>query len=227
MEVASNTTMNLSVLYPGVSFGHNVQLVGMKSIVIGEGTTVADDSWLNVCIRDKKVRMIVGRNCYIGRRAVFNTAGRLELGDYCLLAPGVYIADADHMYTDITRPYVEQGVSTGRTVTVEENCWLGIGAVITGNLTVGRGAIVAAGAVVLADVSPFSLVGGVPARILKLYNPATKAWESASAPEDAERILLDRQRHGLPSREKYASMLRENSTLRKYDPVLTGEGQCL
>ncbi|WP_243358653.1 DapH/DapD/GlmU-related protein [Fundidesulfovibrio terrae] len=218
---------DLSNYYSGVSFGHNVQLVGMKNIVIGEGTTVADDSWLNVCVRDEEVRMIVGRNCYIGRRAVFNTAGRLELGDYCLLAPGVYIADADHVYADITRPYVEQGVSTGRSVTVEENCWLGIGTVITGNLTVGRGAIVAAGAVVLADVAPFSIVGGVPARILKLYNPATKEWESASAPEDMERIILDRQRLALPSREEYVSMLRKNSALRKYDPVLTGGGQCL
>lgn len=213
--------------FPRVSFGPNVQIIGMKNIVIGRGTCIAEDSWLNVCVRDEMIRMIIGSNCYIGRRSVFNTAGRLELGDYCLLGPGVYIGDADHIFSDITRPYVEQGVTAERNITLEENCWLGIGAMVTGGITVGRGSIIAAGSVVLSEVAPFSVVAGNPARTLKLYNPATTSWEACHAPEDWERIMFDRSRYDLPSREKYRIMLATNSTLNGYDPVLTGGGQCL
>lgn len=217
----------LCARYPGARFGPGVQILGLDSVAIGEGTTIAEDSWLNVCTRDGRPRMRIGRCCYVGRRAVLNTAGRLELGDYCLLGPGVYVGDADHDFADITRPYVEQAVSGERSVLVEENCWLGAGVVVSGALTVGRGSVLAAGAVVLRDVLPFSLVAGVPARVVKLYNPLTRAWEQAGGEAEQARILEARARSPLPGREEYAALLRKNSTLRGYDPVLDGGGQCL
>lgn len=220
-------TADLHARYPGVAFGDGVQVIGMDHVSIGRGTCVGDDAWLNVCSRHGGIRMVIGRNCFIGRRSIFNTAGRLELGDYCLLAAGVYIADADHVFADITRPYVEQGVIQGRNVTVEENCWLGIGSVITGGLTMGRGCVVAAGAVVLEDMAPFTVVAGVPARPVKMYDPMTGAWERCATPGEMDRILEHRQRSPLPGREEYAAMLRANSNLDGYDPVLTGQGRCL
>lgn len=227
MPSEANDRESLAARYPGVQFGRNVQVIGLDSLTIGEGTTVAEDVWFNDCVRDGAIRIVIGRHCYVGRRSLFSSAGRLELGDHCLLGSGVYLGDVDHEFADITRPYAEQGVTRGNRLTVEENCWLGLGSMIKGDLTVGRGSVVGAGAVVLRDVPPFSLVVGLPARVIKLYNPETAAWERIASPADEERVLAARDRRPLPSREEYVQILRRNSALRPYHPALTGDGQCI
>jgi acetyltransferase-like isoleucine patch superfamily enzyme len=61
---------------------------------------------------------------------------------------------------------VEQGI-TADGIVVEDDVWIGAGAIITDGVTIGHGAVVAAGAVVTSDVPPHTVVGGIPARVLK------------------------------------------------------------
>ncbi|HNU03478.1 MAG TPA: DapH/DapD/GlmU-related protein, partial [Anaerolineae bacterium] len=72
----------------------------------------------------------------------------------------------NHVYDDPTRPMADQGI-TAQGIVVEDDVWIGAGAIITDGVRVGRGAVVAAGAVVTGDVPPHTVVGGVPARVLK------------------------------------------------------------
>jgi acetyltransferase-like isoleucine patch superfamily enzyme len=211
-------------IFPQISFGHSVQLIGVKNINIDNGTVISDNVWLNVCIRDEKIRMKIGKCVLIGRQSVVSTAGYLEIGDYCLFGPRVYVSDADHVFCDISKPIVQQGVTLGRTVILEENCWVGVNAVINGNLTIGRGSVIAASAIVLKDVPPFSVVVGNPGRIVKMYNPQTKLWEKIRDDENVNTILKIRKECPIPSREEYKDILCNNAGFKKVDPIAGGRG---
>ena len=211
-------------LFPHVSFGNNVQIIGVKNLEIGEGSCVGDDTWLNICLRDEKLRMKLGKCVLVGRQSVISTAGYLEIGDYCVLAPRVYVADANHIYEDIRKPILQQGVTPGRSVIVEENCWLGINSVISGHITIGRGSVIGANAVVTKDAPPFCVVVGNPGQIIKMYNPEANQWEKIADEVDMKRLLDIRQRIGIPSREDYRKILQQHSTLNSIDPIVAGRG---
>lgn len=205
-----------------VSWGQNVQVVGRDEIRIGSGSCIADQAWLNVCTRDRQIRMVIGRCVLIGRQSVISSAGYLEIGDFCLLAPRVLVSNADHVFDDIYRPYLEQGASADRQLIVEENCWLGINSVVTGDLVIGRGSVVAANSVVTKDVPPFCVVAGSPAHIIKMYNPLSGQWERTVHDGDRQRVAKIREMVGLPSRETYRMLLQHNAAFRQVSPVLAG-----
>ncbi|NCC60632.1 MAG: acyltransferase [Verrucomicrobiae bacterium] len=221
-----HTEQSLHNRFPKVEFGCNVQLIGIANIHIGNGSCISDNSWLNVCFRDDKIRLNIGKRVLVGRGSMLSAGGLLELGDYCLLAPQVFISDANHVYANITRPYMDQGATSGHLV-VEENCWLGIHAVIAGNLTVGRGSVISANAVVTKDVPPFAVMGGVPAHVIKLFNFKTTKWENIRGSSHLSDILAQREAYPPPPRVTYAAMLRKNSATTFIDPILAGRGQCL
>jgi acetyltransferase-like isoleucine patch superfamily enzyme len=72
----------------------------------------------------------------------------------------------NHVYTDPTRPMIDQGI-TAEGIVVEDDVWIGAGAIITDGVHIGKGAVVAAGAVVTKDVPAHTVVGGIPARVIK------------------------------------------------------------
>lgn len=218
---------DLHRLFPSVSFGEAVQILGLKNVRIGEGSCVGDGSWLNVCTRDDQVRMTIGKCVLIGRHSMISTGGRLSIGDYCLFAPRVYVSDADHTYADISRPIMEQVPTLNRELVVEENCWFGINTVVSGSINVGRGSVVAANSVVLQDVPPFSVVAGSPARIIKMYNSQNNKWEKATSYGECQRIMALREIHPIPARDQYREVLLKNAEMKSIVPVLSGRGQCI
>ncbi|SMF42231.1 Hexapeptide repeat of succinyl-transferase [Azospirillum oryzae] len=210
--------------YPEVTFGINVQLIGMDSMRIGAGSLVGDDCWLNVCVRDGQPRLVIGEKVCVGRHSVLSTAERLEIGSFCLFAPRVYLADVDHAYERLDLPVVEQGLLSHGKLTVEENCWMGINATVIGGITVGRGSVVAANSVVLDTVPPFSVVAGSPARIVRMYDPLLKQWRKIAGSEDLRAMETIRRDHPLPDRESYLKTLRSNSRITEIIPAAAGRG---
>ncbi|HOO26508.1 MAG TPA: DapH/DapD/GlmU-related protein [Clostridiales bacterium] len=71
-----------------------------------------------------------------------------------------------HSYTDPDTPIVDQPTDQ-RKITIEDNVWIGANAVITPGITIGTGSIIGAGAVVTKDVEPYSVMGGVPAKLIR------------------------------------------------------------
>jgi spore maturation protein CgeB len=219
-----DTKMQVSpeLLGSKITIGKDVQIIGLKNVYIGEGSCISDNVWLNICVRDKRLRMKIGKCVLIGRQSVISTAGYLEIGDFCVLAPRVFVSDADHVFTDIYQPILQQGTTNNRSVIIEENCWLGIQSVASGNLTIGRGSVVAANAVVTKDVPPFSVVAGVPAKIIKMYNPLTKQWEKIIDETHRGHILKIREDVGIPSRDEYREILAKTATFRQIEPLIAG-----
>ncbi len=135
-------TNSLEKIYADVSFGLNVQIIGITNTKIGAGSCIGDNTWINVCYRDEQTVSALENDSY--RQKFHDSAGgNITIGDFCLFAPNVYVSEADHKYQNITRPYSEQGATAGNLV-IEDNCWLGINTAITGNFTVGRGSVIGA-----------------------------------------------------------------------------------
>ena len=108
----------------------------------------------------------VGAGSLIGEFNVLRGQGGIVIGDRVYFAPLVQVLAVNHVFDDPNRPFVEQGI-TAEGIVIEDDVWVGAGAVITDGVRIGRGAVVAAGAVVSADVPPHTVVGGVPARVLR------------------------------------------------------------
>lgn len=91
--------------------------------------------------------------------------GFISIGNNVLIGPNCVLRAADHNFSDLTRPIRSQGHIGGR-ITIEDDCWLGANVVVLRNVTIGRGSVIAAGAVVNRDIPPLSIATGVPARLV-------------------------------------------------------------
>lgn len=103
----------------------------------------------------------LGAGVYLNAGCVFLDSARIEIGDGTMLGPGVHIYCADHHRDPVKR---RAGIERALPVTIGDNVWIGGGAKIMPGITVGQGAIIAAGAVVTRDVAGGSRVAGVPAK---------------------------------------------------------------
>lgn len=96
--------------------------------------------------------------------------GRIEIGKCTAIGPGTVIRAANHRFSRQDVPIMHQGHVPG-TVIIEEDVWIGANCVITPDVRIGRGAVVGAGAVVTRNVTPFTVVGGVPAKVIGQRGP--------------------------------------------------------
>lgn len=139
-----------------------------QGIAIGSGTIVMHGAVLHVYnFRDMPHSGIrIGRDSLIGEYSVIRGQGGVDIGDRVFTSPFTQIVAVNHVFDDPKRPFVEQGISA-EGIVIEDDVWLGAGSVITDGVRVGKGAVVAAGAVVTRNVDPFTVVGGVPAKLIK------------------------------------------------------------
>ncbi len=146
-----------------------------QGITIGDNTFIMHGAVLHVYnFRDLPHAFIrVGRDSLIGELNVLRGQGGITIGDRVYTAPLVQILAVNHVYHDPARPMVEQGI-TAQGIVIEDDVWIGAGAIITDGVRVGQGAVVAAGAVVTADVPAHTLVGGVPAKVLRTIDGSSR-----------------------------------------------------
>jgi maltose O-acetyltransferase len=117
-------------------------------------------------------RLIVGNGCQINQNVTLKTA---RLGDYVMLAPGVVLLDRNHNFNRLDIPMALQGQTNRIETQIECDVWIGQNAIVMPGVKSGQGSIVAAGAVVTRDVPAYSVVAGVPARIVKSRKDAAHA----------------------------------------------------
>jgi acetyltransferase-like isoleucine patch superfamily enzyme len=139
-----------------------------NGVEIGPGTLVMHGAVVHVYnfrgMPHSGIRL--GQDSLVGEYAVIRGQGGVTIGDRVYVSPLVQIVAVNHVFDDPTRSFVEQGI-TAEGVIIEDDVWIGSGAVICDGVRVGRGAVVAAGAIVTQDVPPLTVVGGVPARVIR------------------------------------------------------------
>ena len=118
-------------------------------------------------------KLKIGESSVIGHKAILDARGGLAIGSKVNMSSEVMIWTAQHDYQD------PAFVANFKPVVIEDYVWMGPRCIILPGVTVGQGAVVAAGAVVAKDVEPYAVVGGVPAKKISIrpkeldYNPAS------------------------------------------------------
>ncbi len=120
--------------------------------------------------------LVLGKGVFVGIRSIISAHYRVELRDNVLLGPNVLIADAHHRYEDVTVPIRNAGMTGKSFVVIEEEAWIGMNSCIFRGVTVGRHSVVGANSVVNADVPPYSVVVGIPARVVRRYDHQLQQW---------------------------------------------------
>lgn len=125
--------------------GKNVNIEHGAFLASGKGIEIGDNSG-------------IGLNCRI--------AGPLSIGNDVMIAPGVNIITQNHEISDINIPMRLQ-TAEKKKVTICDDVWIGVNAIILPGVTIGKGSVVAGGAVVTKDVLPYQIVGGNPAKVIR------------------------------------------------------------
>ncbi|MCL3779145.1 acyltransferase [Prolixibacteraceae bacterium JC049] len=157
---------------------------GKSKIQIDKMTKVSDYCKLylaNSCLRSGRnfeikrgallqlndATIIVGENTCIGKRAEINARGaKIEIGNCVRMASNVFITTSNHRFDRIDIPIYKQGFSSAD-IRIEDDVWIGQNVIILPGVRIGKGAVIAAGTVVTKSVASYSVVAGVPAKIIK------------------------------------------------------------
>jgi acetyltransferase-like isoleucine patch superfamily enzyme len=130
---------------------------------LGERCVLQRGVWLNIA--SDSARLSMGAHTFLGQGAEIEVNERVDIGAGVLIAPGVYITD--HNHDTGPGPPMYQRPCLAAPVRIGDDVWIGANAVILPGVSIGDGAVIAAGAVVTGDVPSGAIVAGVPARLLR------------------------------------------------------------
>jgi len=178
----------------GVVFGKDVVIRHGLKIRIGNKVVIDDGCVLDargdhnqgICIGDRVILgrntvlgckdgdILIGDNVGIGTFSLVHAVGgnRVILEDSALLAPFVYlVGGGTHTFQDTSVAITEQELVYKGGITLSRNCWLGARVTVLDGTTIGRDAVIGAGAVVTESIPDFAIAVGVPAKVVKLRQP--------------------------------------------------------
>jgi acetyltransferase-like isoleucine patch superfamily enzyme len=147
-------------------------------IFIGERVIIHEHAWLSVveAVPGYTPRLTIGDRTIIDRLAHIACVGEIEIAADVLIGERVLIGDTYHRYDDVTRPIIEQPMAEPRPVRIGAGCGIGLGAAIMPGVTIGENSYVAAGALVIRDVPPRSILAGNPGRVVRRWNEEKQSW---------------------------------------------------
>jgi acetyltransferase-like isoleucine patch superfamily enzyme len=156
------TTLETGVLIDGLS---------TDGIHLGENVTIGAYSQLRASTLSQLGKGLRFRNNSSCEAYSFIGAGGwIEIGENVIMGQHVSFHAENHTFTDTATPIRTQGI-TRVGITIEDDCWVGANVVFLDGCHVGRGCVIAAGAVVRGNVDPFSVIGGVPAKLIRSRMP--------------------------------------------------------
>jgi acetyltransferase-like isoleucine patch superfamily enzyme len=117
-------------------------------------------------------KLVLGAHVDLAWGVLITTDGGVEIGERTLVGYNTMIYSRNHIIPEAGGKIFYSGHQAGK-VTIGKDVWIGSGCIILPGKTIGEGAVVAAGSVVSKDVEPFTIVGGVPAKVLKNRKPAS------------------------------------------------------
>ncbi len=135
-------------------------------------------SWIGhgTKIRCHEGRVSIGAKTVLGQECTISAYQRVTIGRECVVADRVMLIDFDHGMVEVDRPIRLQGIYK-RDVHVGHNVWIGYGACILRGVTVGDNAVIGTNSVVTSDVPANAVVGGVPARVIRMRDePRRMRW---------------------------------------------------
>lgn len=182
-SVLHRVMLGLRTAWTMICYGHFFESIGENTVFVGVPdfdpgfnaplvVALGDGVTFYPCVSIRGYgRLTIGDHTSINSGVIFGLTCELTLGKNVLVADNVSFRTADHEFSDVDRPMVEQGERRG-SIVVEDGVWLGANVTVLRGVRIGRDAIVGANAVVTRDVPACAIVGGVPARLIRSRLPA-------------------------------------------------------
>lgn len=164
-----------------VFFGRGLELQTGKQAQIKFGRWV----WVGdrTKIRCHEGEVEIGEKTVFGQECTISAYQRVRIGAECVIADRTMFIDFDHGVVDVERPIRDQGIYK-EDVVVGSNVWIGYGATVLRGVRVGDNAVIGTNSVVTKDVPANAVVGGVPARVLRMRDtPERLTWPDPVEPQ--------------------------------------------
>lgn len=153
-----------------VMIGSNVHIDALcrGGINVGNNVTIKDGCIIEGygVMRNLGKSLTIGNNVGISQNCFIAIRGNITIGNDTIIGPNVSIFSENHITDSLEIPIVKQGERRAD-VNIGDGVWIGTRVIILSGVTIGKGAIIAAGAVVTKDVAPYTIVGGVPAKLIR------------------------------------------------------------
>ena len=141
-----------------------VTILGFENIELGKNITFMKNSYIYA--HDNGI-LKIGNNFTMNSNSQLGASfGKIIIGNNCAIAPNCVLRASNYNFDDVNIPFLQQGHKYGEII-IEDDVWLSSNCVITANTKIGKSSIIGASSVVTKDVEPFSVVGGVPAKLIR------------------------------------------------------------
>lgn len=141
--------------------------IGANSVVRAGTMLLPSGGWIHI-----------GERTSLNQYIVINGEGGVSIGSDVMIAAFVGMFAANHGFSDPSIPMRQQGMTSKGGIVIEDDVWIGAHCVILDGVRIGHGSVIAAGSVVSKNIEPFSVVAGVPARVIKSRAPTTQIAQS-------------------------------------------------
>jgi acetyltransferase-like isoleucine patch superfamily enzyme len=158
----------------GMKFGKN-SFIGpgydiapvLKGVVLGDNVLIGRGAWFDISRYTKGAKIIIGSETQIGRFAMMSAADKISIGKKCLLSYNISIMDHDHNVLDPDVSPLEGGITKGKEIVIEDECFIGAHSFILKGVHLGRHCVVGANSVVTKSFPAYSVIAGSPAKLIK------------------------------------------------------------
>lgn len=158
----------------GMKFGKNSFIgpgytvaPGLKGVTLGSDVIIGRNAWLDISRKTKGGRITVGDGTQIGRNAVLSACKNISIGKKCLISYSVTLVDHDHDVFDPEISPMDAGITKGKEIAVEDECFIGAHSFILKGAHLGRHCVVGANSVVTRSFPAYSVIAGSPAKLIK------------------------------------------------------------
>ena len=131
---------------------------------IGRHTLLEPGCWLTI---GDGGRLTIGEGCFLNLNTMVAVEQEVTIGDHVMFANNCFVSDASHRYDDRTKPVTWQGFTTKGPTRIGDNCWFGVGCVVTTGVTIGERCVVGANSVVTRDLPGGVIAAGSPAKVIR------------------------------------------------------------
>jgi len=141
-----------------------VTILGFENIEIGANVSFMKNSY--VYAHDEGA-ILIGDNFTMNTNSQLGASfGKIIIGNDCAIAPNCVLRASNHNFENPDVPFRKQGHTYGEII-IEDDVWISSNCVVTANTKIGKSSIIGAGSIVTKDVEPYSIMGGIPAKLIR------------------------------------------------------------
>lgn len=164
-----------------VIFENNVTVRGARYMHLGDYVNIDSNAVLYVInhpkYNSKTPRLVLENGAGIGIGAVILVVNSVHIKKDAMVGPNCVITDYDHSYQNTNTPIRHQDLDNIKPVEIGEGAWIGANVTVASGVKIGKNAVIGANSVVTKNIPDYSVAVGIPAKVIKKYDPKTKKWE--------------------------------------------------